>query len=251
MWQRKHCGEAELPADTGSRRMTKADTDRKAGRTNAMIRTGCLIFLLVMTRMSTAAETLPAEEGEMEKISVRIVLRPEKEEGDPDPDLTEAVRTQIREQVGDDPDLLDRLCSCVEWTYAYDDEIHPPGEMRAAGESDILLTFAEDPEYVFEGWTFPDEGTSLTDPGLRKKRRRRQRSIQLWMIIQKRKSMQIRLSTKIRRVLQDQKNMQTRMVMQRWKSMQTRTAMQRWKNMQTRTIIQKWKSIQTRTIMQK
>ena len=163
MYQRKHCVEAELPADTGSRRMTKADTDRKADRINAMIRAGCLIFLLVMTRMSTAAETLPAEEGEMEKISVRIVLRPEKEQGDPDPDLTEAVRTQIREQVGDDPDLLDRLCSCVEWTYAYDDEIRPPGEMRAAGESDILLTFAEDPEYVFEGWTFPDEGQGITE----------------------------------------------------------------------------------------
>ena len=155
MRRRKYCGKTELRAD--------AETVRRAERINAVVRVSCLAVLLVMTRISTAAETIPAEETAAEKPVIRIVLRPEKEEGDPDPDLADAVRAQIREQVGDDPGLTDRLCSCVEWSYVYDDEVRPPGEMRGPGESDILLTFAEDPEYRFEGWTSADEDPDIAE----------------------------------------------------------------------------------------
>ena len=105
-----------------------------------------------MTRICVTAEALPADEEE--KNVIRIVLRPEKEEGEPDPDLSEEIRKQIREQTGtEDPELEDRLCACVTWSYVYEGEVTPPGEKRMPGESEIVLFFEEDPEYVFEGWT--------------------------------------------------------------------------------------------------
>ena len=129
-------------------------------RINAVFRIVCLMIVLVMTRVYAAADTLPAEgpgEGPG-KVPVRIVLRPEKEEGEPDPDLSGMIRAQITEQVGDeDPELADRLCACVSWAYDYSGGVIPPGENRPAGESEIVFSFAEDPEYVLIGWTLPEE----------------------------------------------------------------------------------------------
>ena len=150
------------------RKKKYGDIERRA---DALIRVGCLVFLLIMTRVCAAAEeavpaveeTVPAADEATEKTTIRIVLRPEKTEGEPDPDLTGEIRRQISAQAGEAPELLDRLCACVDWTYLYDDEVRPPGEAREAGESDIYLTFADDPEYVFEGWTFPDEEPEPAD----------------------------------------------------------------------------------------
>lgn len=102
------------------------------------------------------AEEPPAEGsgGQPEKTEVEIVLRPVKEEGEPDPDLTEEIRNRIVSQIVDiEQDCLDRLCSCVSWEYDYSGGLMPPGTDRPAGESDIRLIFAEDPEYAFRGWT--------------------------------------------------------------------------------------------------
>ena len=140
----------------------KRKTDKRPDRTIALVRTGCLVFLLIMTRLCAAAETLQAAE-ETEKPVIRIVLRPEKEEGEADPDLTDEIRMQICAQTGADPVLADRLCACVGWTYVYDEEVRPPGETRTPGESDIYLTFAEDPEFEFSGWTLPEEDTDYPE----------------------------------------------------------------------------------------
>ena len=156
------------------RKMKRKKYGNAEERAELLVRVGCLLFLLVMTRIYVAAGeplpdaeqiSLPGAEEMAEKTTVRIVLRPEKQEGEPDPDLTEEIRRQICAQVGEDPELAGRLCACVDWTYTYDDKILPPGETRGPGESDIFLTFADDPEYVFEGWTFPEAHTDQEESG--------------------------------------------------------------------------------------
>ena len=129
------------------RKMKRKKYGNAEERAELLVRVGCLLFLLVMTRICVAAGeplpdaeqiSLPDAEEMAEKTTVRIVLRPEKQEGEPDPDLTEEIRRQICAQVGEDPELAGRLCACVDWTYTYDDKILPPGETRGPGESDIF-----------------------------------------------------------------------------------------------------------------
>ena len=103
-----------------------------------------------------------ASEEANEKTTLRIILRPEKREGEKDPNLAEMIRAQIEAQIrmqqaGEeseapaqlDEDLIERLCACVKWNYTYDDTILPPGKNRPIGESEIAFSFAEDPEYGF------------------------------------------------------------------------------------------------------
>ena len=144
---------------TEKKRKRNTETAKRAVRVNNLVRVVCLMILLVMTRLCVAADALPGSEAE--KNVIRIILRPEKTEGEPDPDLSDEIRMQVREQTGrEDPELEDRLCACITWSYEYEGELMPPGEKRLPGESDIVLFFEEDPEYVFEGWT---ASRTLTD----------------------------------------------------------------------------------------
>ena len=163
-------------------------SSRRCGKNRAelTIRILCLVFLLILTKICMTAEVPvqateeagaeilstenPAGEGPITggngdlsgKEMIRIVLRPVKTEGEPDPDLTEEIRRQIKEQlrerIGQSMEeeetdeerlLLERLVSCVTWEYQYDASVQPPGLERPCGESDIRLQFEEDPAYCF------------------------------------------------------------------------------------------------------
>ena len=163
-------------------------SSRRYGKNRAelTVRILCLVFLLVLTKICMAAEIPvqateeagaeipsadnPAGEGPVtgqdgglsDKERIRIVLRPVKTEGEPDPDLTEEIRRQIKEQLrertgqsmeeeetDEERLLLERLVSCVTWEYQYDVSVQPPGLERPCGESEIRLQFEEDPSYCF------------------------------------------------------------------------------------------------------
>ena len=144
--------ETKRRANRGEDRAVRGMHDRRENekiRLNTLIRVMCLVVLIIVTRTGVAADTWIEETAD--KTMLRIVLRPEKEEGEPDPDLTDEIRVQIQDQIGnEDPELVSRLCDCVLWSYAYDDEVTPPGINRKPGESEIFLSFSEDPEYAFE-----------------------------------------------------------------------------------------------------
>ena len=100
-------------------------SSKRCGKNRAelTVRILCLVFLLILTKICMAAEVPvqateeagaeilsaenPAGEGPITggnsdlsgKEMIRIVLRPVKTEGEPDPDLTEEIRRQIKEQL--------------------------------------------------------------------------------------------------------------------------------------------------------
>ncbi len=143
------------------------DVRRTEQKMNTWIRIFCLIVVILITAQAVHAGEETGHEEERQKQTIRIVLRPVKLEGEPDPDLTEDVRKQVREQLFPEEEesgqeavsaeeLVDRLTACVAWEYSCDDVLLPDGEDRLPGKSDIWLTFGEDPEYTFLGQVKPD-----------------------------------------------------------------------------------------------